>query len=271
VEPLMTADPSMLASVGADGDPSARLPGLDQQAPQPAWGDPVRMPGNGTTGRGSKSSPWRVAEARWRFAIAAVVGLIAAAVTLVVGGWELSPVVGWDFAALVVLGWTWRTVWPMNATQTKQLAATEDPTQPSTDLLLLSAAIASLAAVGLVLVLASSASGVAKGALAGLAIVSVALAWLVVHTLFTLRYALLYYRAQPAGGVSFNQDEPPQYSDFAYLALTLGMTFQVSDTDLQSNAIRTTALRHALLSYLFGAVILATTINLIAGLGSGGG
>jgi uncharacterized membrane protein len=66
--------------------------------------------------------------------------------------------------------------------------------------------------------------------------------------------------------VNFNQDEPPDYVDFAYLAFTIGMTFQVSDTDLQESAIRHTALRHALLSYLFGAVIVAGTINLVAGL-----
>lgn len=68
---------------------------------------------------------------------------------------------------------------------------------------------------------------------------------------------------------NFNQNISPRYLDFAYLAFTLGMTFQVSDTDLETTAIRATALRHALLSYLFGAVILAATINLIAGLGTG--
>jgi uncharacterized membrane protein len=66
----------------------------------------------------------------------------------------------------------------------------------------------------------------------------------------------------------FNQNVPSRYSDFAYLAFTIGMTFQVSDTDLKTPAIRSTALRQALLSYLFGAVILATTINPVAGLAS---
>ena len=70
----------------------------------------------------------------------------------------------------------------------------------------------------------------------------------------------------PDGGVNFNQDQPPCYLDFAYLAFTIGMTFQVSDTDLESPAIRHTALRHALVSYLLGAVIVAGTINLVAGL-----
>lgn len=62
---------------------------------------------------------------------------------------------------------------------------------------------------------------------------------------------------------------PPDDRDFAYVALTLGMTFQVSDTELQNSDIRATALRHALLSYVFGAVILAAAVNLIAGLGNG--
>ena len=105
--------------------------------------------------------------------------------------------------------------------------------------------------------------------LASLAVVSVAVSWLSVHTIFTLRYALLYY-TQPVGGIGFNQQQPPDYRDFAYVALTLGMTFQVSDTELQDSDIRATALRHALLSYLFGAVILAAAVNLIAGLSSGG-
>jgi uncharacterized membrane protein len=218
----------------------------------------------------SASSPWRVEKARYRLAIAVVVGLTAAGAAVAANGKELAPIIGWDLTVVTYIAWVWSTVWRMNAAKTKDLARREDPTQASTDVLILAAAVASLGAVAIVLVLASSAQGVAKGALAGLAIVSVALSWAMLHTLFTLRYAALYYRAKPEGGVSFNQEQPPQYSDFAYLAFTLGMTFQVSDTDLQDTTIRATALRHALLAFLFGAVILATTINLIAGLGSGG-
>ena len=66
--------------------------------------------------------------------------------------------------------------------------------------------------------------------------------------------------------IDFNSDGPPRYSDFAYLAFTIGMTFQVSDTNLTSGDIRRAALRHALLSYLFGVVIIAVMINLLAGL-----
>jgi uncharacterized membrane protein len=123
----------------------------------------------------------------------------------------------------------------------------------------------SLLAVGLVLMRAGNSSGAAKSLQAGLSLASVVLSWGVVHTVFTLRYARLYYTGSD-GGVDFNQDDPPGYGDFAYLGFTIGMTFQVSDTELTATEVRVTALRHALLSYLFGAVILAATINLLAGL-----
>ena len=96
---------------------------------------------------------------------------------------------------------------------------------------------------------------------------SIALSWLAVHTLFTLRYALLYYTGAD-GGIDFNQKLAARYLDFAYLAFTIGMTFQDSDTDISKPAIRATALRHALLSYLLGAVVLASAINLVVSLGS---
>jgi len=86
-----------------------------------------------------------------------------------------------------------------------------------------------------------------------------------VHTVFTLRYARLYYNGTP-GGIDFNESDDPDYGDFAYLAFTIGMTFQVSDTNLQSKPIRRMALRHAWISFPLGAIIIATSINLVAGL-----
>jgi uncharacterized membrane protein len=85
-----------------------------------------------------------------------------------------------------------------------------------------------------------------------------------VHTVHVLRYARLYY-SEPEGGVDFG-GEAPDYTDFAYLALTIGMTYQVSDTTLTAKRVRRVALRHALLSYLYGAVIVAIMVNTVAGL-----
>jgi uncharacterized membrane protein len=207
--------------------------------------------------------------ARRRFVIAALAGILAAAITVVLQQPALAAIVGWDVAATCLLLWEWFSLGHLDAAHTREVAMAEDPTRESTDLLVLSASVISLAAVGVVIGKSHSASGAHEFALAVLAIFSVAVSWALVHTLYTLRYARLYYRGGTAKGISFNQDEPPRYLDFAYLAFTLGMTFQVSDTDLQTSEIRATALRHALLSYLFGAVILATTINLVAGLASG--
>jgi uncharacterized membrane protein len=101
-----------------------------------------------------------------------------------------------------------------------------------------------------------------------LGVASVICAWAVLHTVFTLKYARQYYR-DAVGGLGFNQDEPPGYRDFAYVAFTIGMTFQVSDTDIQHPRMRSLVLGHALMAYLFGAVIIAVTVNLLAGLSGG--
>jgi uncharacterized membrane protein len=202
-----------------------------------------------------------------RLAVATVVGTVAAVTLFLLGAGNYAPAAGWDAGAAFLLVWVWLTVWPMGSDQTAAYATREDPSRAVSDPVLLAAAVVSLAAVGFFLLQASSAKGATQDVLAGVGVATVALSWLVVHTVFTLRYALLYYTAH-TGGIDFNQHTPPRYSDFAYLAFTLGMTFQVSDTDLQTPYIRATALRHALLSYLFGAVILATSINLVAGLAS---
>ena len=206
----------------------------------------------------------------FRLAVSAAVGVIAAVVVFVAGAVKYAPAVGWDVAAVTLLLWVWMTVWPMGPEQTARHATREDPSRQVGDPLLLGAAVVSLAAVGFFLIQASSAKGSSQDVLAGVGVATVALSWLVVHTRFTLSHASLYYGGTD-GGVDFNQSVRPRYSDFAYLAFTIGMTFQVPDTDLQTTAIRATALRHALLSYLFGAVILATTINLVAGLASSSG
>ncbi len=155
----------------------------------------------------------------------------------------------------------------MDAAATVSHAKREDPGRAWTDILLIIASVASLIAVGFLVVQAAQNSGLTKALDIGLGLVSVIVSWCTVHTIYALKYARLYYGGpEPEGGIDFNETEPPRYSDFAYLAFTLGMTFQVSDTDLQTKAIRATALRHALLSYVFGTVIVASTINAVVSL-----
>jgi uncharacterized membrane protein len=202
----------------------------------------------------------------YRLAVCVPIGIAVGVIAAVFGPSWLGPLAAWDAAAGTMLAWTWRLLWPLSASATSSHATAESPGRTNTDLMLLGGSVISLAAVGLVLVRASHETGLDKGLLVALSVASIVLAWATVHTVYTLRYAHLYYGAK-GHGIDFNDSTAPSYVDFAYLALTIGMTFQVSDTDLQTTAFRRLAIRHALLSYFFGALIIATTINLIAGLG----
>ena len=119
-------------------------------------------------------------------------------------------------------------------------------------------------AVGFTLRQAGHSGSPERGLLTALALASVVLAWTSIHTVFLLRYARLYY-SSPVGGIDFG-GEAPDYRDFAYLALTIGMTFQVSDTDLLGKRVRRVALHHALLSYVFGTGIVAIAVSSVGAL-----
>jgi len=200
-----------------------------------------------------------------RVAVSAGVGLVGGVALSVVTIWQAAVLIGWDAAVACLMGWIWLALWDLNADQTQENAKKEDPSLRLSELLVLTAGVAVLAAVGLLLIRAGDATGATKAYLIALGIVSVALSWALVHTVFTLRYARTYYGA-PVGGIDFNEDDPPTYLDFAYLAVTIGMTFQVSDTNLTTKSIRRIALSHALLSYLFGAVIVGLVINVVSSL-----
>ena len=207
-----------------------------------------------------------------RTAVMLVVGVAVAVVVGLHAPWPYAFLAGWDIAALVFSIWVWLTMAWAGPELTAGHATQEEPGRAVTDLMIVVASMANLVAVGYVLLQAASAKGGTQDLMAGVAVLSVVLSWFAVHSLFSLRYARLYYTGRD-GGIDFNQKTSPRYVDFAYVAFTIGMTFQVSDTDLQTPEIRSTALRHSLLSYLFGAVTLAAMINLISGLAtsSGGG
>lgn len=200
-----------------------------------------------------------------RISAAVALGVVVAVVVGHTVGWRFA-LVGWIVAAGVYVAWTRLILRGMDAEQTSQWVTREDPTRWVADAVVLTASVASLGGVGYV-VAAGAHSGAVALAAAVVGVLTVAASWFAVHTLFTVHYARLYYTGEP-GGINFHDPEPPCFRDFAYVAFTVGMTFQVSDTEICLSSIRATVLRHALLSYLLGAVVLAVTINLIAGLGS---
>ena len=198
--------------------------------------------------------------ARRRVLVSAAAGFITGAAAGIVISWQWADLlIWWDTAAIVFLVWIGSAIVGKDCTETMQLALREDNSRAAADLILLFACVGSLGAVVLTLL-----ERPVRAWLSVLAVASVVLSWLVVHVVFTLRYARLYYE-EPQGGVDFNDKIPPCYMDFAYLAFTIGMTYQVSDTNLTSK-IRPTALQHALLSFLFGTVIVATAVNAVVGL-----
>lgn len=201
-----------------------------------------------------------------RFAAMVVVAVLVGAGVTVWDSWELGLVVGWAAACLLYVVWVWMLIGRMGAAATAIHARREDPARGVADALVLIASVASLGAVAMLLVEGHDASDARSGALAATALVGVALSWLLVHTLFTLRYAAQYFEGEPlpSGGrdIDFNTDAAPRFVDFAYVAFSVGMTFQVSDTSLRTSELRGLVLRHALLSYVFGTVVVATTINL---------
>lgn len=200
--------------------------------------------------------------------VAAAIGTVVAILAIDNSTPAAGLLLGWDAAAAAYLVWVWANVWPRDALETEQRVSAFDLGQPAVrDLLLLVASVASLAAVGFVIARAGESHGLMRVVQVALGVASLVLSWAIVHTVFMLRYAHLYYLS-PGRDIDFNSDEDPAYADFAYLAFTIGMTFQVSDTPLRSSVLRRTALRHALLSYLFGTGILACAINLVASLTS---
>jgi uncharacterized membrane protein len=203
--------------------------------------------------------------ASMRVAVGAAMGLVAGAIALILGAsWSVAALFAFDGAAVVFVGWVWLSLAMLDAADTARIARAEDASRTAAEGILLGAGATSLVAVGFTLGQASRAGSPGRGLLTALALGSVALAWLSVHTVFILRYARLYF-SPPKGGVDFH-DEDPDYRDFAYLGLTIGMTFQVSDTDLVGKRIRRVALHHALLSYLFGTGIVAVTVSSVAAL-----
>ena len=195
-------------------------------------------------------------------------GLIVAVILLQFMVWGLALAGGWNAAALAFLLTAWPIIIQADSSRAPQLAAREDQTDGSARLLLVGASVASLLGAGYALHLAGQKSGEPQILLIGAAVLTVILSWTVINTVYTLRYADQHFQSTP-GGIAFGTEDGqqhPSYRDFAYVAFTIGMTYQVSDTALRDPRIRRTVLAHAILSYVFGVVIVAGSVNLISGL-----
>jgi uncharacterized membrane protein len=203
--------------------------------------------------------------ARRRIIVGTTAGAIAAGVAAVIGAtWSVAVLVGWDTLTLIFVVLVWRTILTRDAEATERLALAEDDSRTAADAIILGASLASLVAIVFTLAQAAKASGSDAVLLAALAVISIVFGWAAIQTTFTLMYARLYY-GSPRGGIDF-EDGEPDYRDFAYTAFTIGMTYQVSDTQISQKRLRHIVIRHALLSFVFGTTIIAVAINAVANL-----
>jgi uncharacterized membrane protein len=182
-------------------------------------------------------------------------------------------VVAWNAFALTIIVLAWVVISTKDPYEARRNARLQDASATFLFVLVISAATASLLAVGLLL---GSARNLSHSSLAGhivLSVTAVVFSWTLVHTLFALRYAHIYFmearkleRQAISGGLIFPGKGSPDYLDFAYFSFVIGMTCQVSDVQISSPKIRRLALVHGLISFAFNTAILAMFVNIIAGL-----
>lgn len=193
-------------------------------------------------------------------------GIAAGIAVGAIFGFAAGVLTGWGVFALVNVIWILALIWRMDADATRQHATLEAPGRRVARLISIAGSVVSLSAVLIVIIQARDAPGAEEYVLAGIAVLSVVSSWALIHTEYVLRYARMYY-ADPVGGIDFNQQEDPEYTDFVYFSVGLGMTYQVSDTNITRNEFRRVVIAQTLLGYMFGTVILASIINLVIGLG----
>jgi uncharacterized membrane protein len=195
---------------------------------------------------------------------AAAVALGGLSCLIVEGFFPQAPalLIGWVVLSAVFSVWTWVSIRSFDGDTTATMAQREDlPGSVLRDVLLIAIALVALLTVALVVFRAREAGW----PLTLLGIASITSSWVMLHTIMALRYARLFY-TDPVGGIDFPQTPAPCYADFAYLAFTVGMTFQTSDTAIADRRIRSSLLGHALVSFVFATFIVAITVNLVAGL-----
>jgi len=211
--------------------------------------------------------PIRIYRLHARLAIAAAIGVLVAAASQAI---EMRAVaralVGWDAAIAVYLVLTYAMMWRTPVERIRKRAAEQDEGAQFILVLSIVATFASLGAVLLALI-GSKQAGASTGVI--LAVATILLSWTFVHTIFTFHYAHEYYgerRDGIIGGLTFPEDPNPDYRDFLYFSLVIGMTSQVSDVQVSSKVIRRTVAIHGVLSFFFNLVVLALTVNMIAAL-----
>ncbi|MEO7765380.1 MAG: DUF1345 domain-containing protein [Ferruginibacter sp.] len=175
----------------------------------------------------------------------------------------------WNVFSISYITTSWIIFYTRSVADIEKLANKEDGSRGFVLISVLVSSFASMFTVLLLMLSAGKSSGHGIGNII-LPITGIMTSWVMLHTIFTLHYAHLYYskiKENPTlTGLDFPEEKKPDYIDFAYFSFVIGMTFQVSDVQINSRIIRRTALAHGLLAFALNTFVVALTINLIAGL-----
>ena len=203
--------------------------------------------------------PVRIVFARPRTFIALAIGL--AAFLILPAAWRLATrlLVGWDIFIAIYLVLAYITVFSCGIAQIRRQAAIQDDGRFFILAMTGLGAFASIAAIIMELAVKPQ-----QPPLLVLAVVTIVLSWVAIHTTFALHYAHDYYRGTDAGGLAFPGDDKPDYWDFVYFSFVIGMTAQVSDVGITDKIIRRTATAHGVVSFIFNTALVALMVNIAA-------
>jgi uncharacterized membrane protein len=180
-----------------------------------------------------------------------------------------SIIMCWDVFALSMITLSWLLFFNTTATQQHTIVKRQDEDIRVLFTIVLTAVCISFAGT-ILLLLNTQNSAWDKELLTVVTILAVTTSWILLHTIFTIRYAHLFHNyhdkktGEEGGGIDFPNAEKPDYIDFAYFSFVIGMTFQVSDVTISSKTVRRYVLMHSLISFVFNTIIVALTVNIIA-------
>jgi uncharacterized membrane protein len=183
--------------------------------------------------------------------------------------WHTRLVASWDAGTLVYLAVAWTIIRIADANSTRGHALAQDTSGYIIFLFVVSAACASVVAIGFVVGTIKDLPFWSKAWHLTLTIIALTSSWLLIQTVFGFHYARRYYldereRRKNAGGLVFPGGNDPDYMDFAYYSFVVGMTSQVSDVQVTSPIMRRMTLLHGVLAFIFNIAVLALSINTIA-------
>ncbi len=183
---------------------------------------------------------------------------------------QIAPLIAWNLGAGLYLAAIWRLYLTASEAQVRVRAARQDEPPMVIFVIAVMAMIASLAAVYVALRHGPGKAGEGPGAEVPLAALTLVSSWFVVQSLFVAHYAHRHFQALDArgdkAGFLFPGDPPTGYLDFAYLAICVGATAQVSDPGVQSRPLRNLVTAHAVTAFFYNTAVLALGINILSGL-----